>query len=303
MALFKIHVTLIKKILVFLLLAITVVLVYSNLNGSIPLYKLLFYHIIVLVSNIFLLLVIGRALLQIKINVKILNYFYGVICGLFFTLILLSYILAFVGKKVIGIPIRFQVFWVYLKHPSDTIQALGISPILTYTFCIGLPLLIISFFIYCSKYLLTEILKLQSVIIIFIRSKSVINRCLKVILLIVSIGVVIESILLFNSISFSERLNLAKEPIFQVYFGENIIGINLSKNVEPLNSRRNYPKYNQFKKKHIILIIVDALRADYLNLYGYPNKTTPFLSQLYKEGALRKIDYVFSTSAASFLEF
>jgi glucan phosphoethanolaminetransferase (alkaline phosphatase superfamily) len=85
-----------------------------------------------------------------------------------------------------------------------------------------------------------------------------------------------------------------------VYFGENIIGINLSKNVEPLNSRIDYPKNIQFKKKNIILIIVDALRADYLNLYGYPNKTTPFLSQLYNQGSLRKIDYTFSTSAASF---
>jgi arylsulfatase A-like enzyme len=37
---------------------------------------------------------------------------------------------------------------------------------------------------------------------------------------------------------------------------------------------------------NIVLISIDALRADHLSTYGYPRKTTPFISQLASDGVL-----------------
>jgi glucan phosphoethanolaminetransferase (alkaline phosphatase superfamily) len=53
-------------------------------------------------------------------------------------------------------------------------------------------------------------------------------------------------------------------------------------------------------RKHVVLIIVDSLRADHMNVYGYDRPTTPFLSRLVQEGRLRRVDAAFSTCSESF---
>lgn len=42
-------------------------------------------------------------------------------------------------------------------------------------------------------------------------------------------------------------------------------------------------------KRNVITIVVDALRMDHMGIYGYERDTTPYLSQLEKEGRLRKV--------------
>jgi glucan phosphoethanolaminetransferase (alkaline phosphatase superfamily) len=300
MAFFRKRINFISKIAIFLILSTIVIWIYSKSSGSDRTPRLLFYHILVLASCLVFLLIIGWIILLTKINTWVLNWFFGVICGLFFTTLIVTYALAFVGDKIIGVPIRFQVFWLYLMHPTDTIHALGLSPFWAYTLSLGLPILIILFFVYNSQYILGEVSNLQTGFVFFIKSKSVKNKLLKISIFLFFIFAGLTSIHLLNKISLTERLEFVREPLFQVYFGANIMGITLSKNLESPAVRKQYPKNILFYKKNIILIIVDALRADYLSLYGYPQETSPFLSQLYKEGSLRKIDYTFSTSSVSF---
>lgn len=45
-----------------------------------------------------------------------------------------------------------------------------------------------------------------------------------------------------------------------------------------------------FERKNVILIIVDALRADRTSAYGYQRDTTPFLTKLLNEGQARKVN-------------
>jgi glucan phosphoethanolaminetransferase (alkaline phosphatase superfamily) len=52
-------------------------------------------------------------------------------------------------------------------------------------------------------------------------------------------------------------------------------------------------------RKNVILIVVDALRADHMGVYGYPRDTTPNLSRLEKAGALRKAPAVRAACASS----
>ena len=51
--------------------------------------------------------------------------------------------------------------------------------------------------------------------------------------------------------------------------------------------------------KTLVLITVDALRADQMNVYGHARDNTPFLSRLYREGRLVRVDNAFSTCAVS----
>jgi len=54
------------------------------------------------------------------------------------------------------------------------------------------------------------------------------------------------------------------------------------------------------RRRNVILIIVDSLRADHMQAYGYQRPTTPFLSQLVAGGRMNKVDMAFSTCSESF---
>jgi len=53
-------------------------------------------------------------------------------------------------------------------------------------------------------------------------------------------------------------------------------------------------------RTNVILIIVDSLRADHMQVYGYQRPTTPFLSQLVANGRMKKVEMAFSTCSESF---
>ena len=54
------------------------------------------------------------------------------------------------------------------------------------------------------------------------------------------------------------------------------------------------------RRTNVVLIIVDSLRADHMQVYGYGRPTTPFLSQLTASGRMKKVDMAFSTCSESF---
>jgi hypothetical protein len=65
--------------------------------------------------------------------------------------------------------------------------------------------------------------------------------------------------------------------------------------------RASYPRgVRQARRKHVVLIIVDSLRADRMQVYGYPRPTTPFLARLVESGRMRKVEAAFSTCSESF---
>ena len=52
-------------------------------------------------------------------------------------------------------------------------------------------------------------------------------------------------------------------------------------------------------KKNVILIIVDAMRADHLSAYGYRRKTSPFIDELISDKKAVKVDRCYSTCACT----
>lgn len=62
--------------------------------------------------------------------------------------------------------------------------------------------------------------------------------------------------------------------------------------------RASYRQLGQSADRNVI-IIVDSLRADHMQLYGYDRPTTPFLSGLERDGRLRKVRTALSMCALS----
>lgn len=52
-------------------------------------------------------------------------------------------------------------------------------------------------------------------------------------------------------------------------------------------------------KKNVVLIIVDALRADHLSAYGYSRHTSPYLDSMVHSGRAARIDRCYSTCAST----
>lgn len=67
---------------------------------------------------------------------------------------------------------------------------------------------------------------------------------------------------------------------------------------EPL-IRAGYPRDRAFTRKNVILFIVDSLRADHMQVYGYSRANTPFLASLMDNGKLRRVNFATSTCAES----
>ena len=53
-------------------------------------------------------------------------------------------------------------------------------------------------------------------------------------------------------------------------------------------------------RKNVVLIIVDSLRADRMQVYGYSRKTTPFLAEMVASGRMKQVRDAFSTCSESF---
>jgi glucan phosphoethanolaminetransferase (alkaline phosphatase superfamily) len=54
------------------------------------------------------------------------------------------------------------------------------------------------------------------------------------------------------------------------------------------------------RRTNVILVIIDSLRADHMQVYGYARPTTPFLSQLVSSGRMKQVQNAFSTCSESF---
>src|SRR5262249_26904415 len=68
---------------------------------------------------------------------------------------------------------------------------------------------------------------------------------------------------------------------------------------QELQVRSSYPRGQSFRKRNVIFIFVDSLRADHMSVYGYARPTTPFLEKLRDAGRLRQVQLALSTCAES----
>ncbi len=90
-----------------------------------------------------------------------------------------------------------------------------------------------------------------------------------------------------------KRFNLLNQLVFFLL----IVGI--STNVSASESATLAPKY---ANHNVIMVWIDALRADHLGYYGYPRKTSPNLDKLAQESVVFENNFsVHPVTIASFM--
>lgn len=260
--------------------------------------KIIIYHAFLVISFISFLMLWGYLLVFLK--GRFINIIYGLTWGCFIILLFLSYGLAWGGKLILNTPITLKIFWVYIYHFRDSMKSFGVSFKMALSCFLLFPVTICFLLIYFSRLLLEDLHFFKKKMYLLLIDTSQTAKKLKITLLAATIFISTFLVFFFIRHGLLLRLNNNREPLSLIFARPLYQGMYLSTQNEPDSIKTSYPKNNKFQKKNVILIIVDALRADYLNIYGYKNLTTPFLNSLFKKGDLHKIDYAFSTSAASF---
>ena len=104
-------------------------------------------------------------------------------------------------------------------------------------------------------------------------------------------------------ISYNLKFDLKKSEPFISFFFNEFIPQNKEKlfsGVENKVAKEKYPVIDNFNKKNVILIIVDALRSDKINNSEYERKLSPFLDSLTKLENVHHVKNYYSTSSSSF---
>jgi glucan phosphoethanolaminetransferase (alkaline phosphatase superfamily) len=252
----------------------------------------------------FVLLVLGLATTYLSSNKlkAVLNTLYALLWSFFVFFLSIFYCIVLMGKKQgVGV-LPFKVLYSHLKSFNAVLALAGIHQNVAWV--VGICLLILMLVL--ARFIYTLLPHSNAALKEYIRKSISIYRetdkeSKRTDLLLFAVFLVALVVMYIRATPL-QRLQGAHEPIATMIFGETqYMGMfHFANYKEPASVRANYPKSLVFNKKNVILIIVDALRADELSLYGYSRKTSPFLQQLYDEKKLQKIDYAFSTSSASF---
>jgi glucan phosphoethanolaminetransferase (alkaline phosphatase superfamily) len=259
--------------------------------------RVIVYHLTFVLLGNSLSLLIGYLLLYLSKYSNYLKYLYSALLGILLVTQIVVYLLAFGGNEIINYPITIKIFWIYISQFNNTIQTFGIPYWIAYLVCFFIPACMIGGFIAGSNQIWRALAATKHELGTTSNFGSKLSKAVLALSAVVSLGFISYKP---NEIPFAQQLELVREPLYTVLVGDGKTGVTLANNAQLDQARESYPKNIRFNKKNIILIVVDALRADYLNVYGYPESNTPFLSDLHQRGHLHKVDYSFATSTYSF---
>ena len=273
-------------------------------------FSVIFFHLGLIGMGVIVLLAVGLLLLRINDKSRVLTLLYALSWAVFTGLIVLGYGLTFLGEAMLSIPLPFAIFRVYAGQFTRMIHAYGVSPWVVGGGLALLPVSITAFFVYfrTAWWRGTQHVRVNvNYAGQFLRKRTPAAFRVRLVG-----GVVIGALLGFTAYTLSYRpishlrsylsrqFQYVQEPLFMVFCATDMGGLSLAETVESPSIRAGYPKKLVFNRKPVILIIVDALRADHLPLYGYTKGYTPFLTELASTGRLHKVAYAFSASTASF---
>jgi glucan phosphoethanolaminetransferase (alkaline phosphatase superfamily) len=119
----------------------------------------------------------------------------------------------------------------------------------------------------------------------------------RMIVLYLAFGCAVIALQVFNFLNWPDARRF--EPFAMTVFPEQTVARLAENQVDQLRAaaldrledqaRASYRPNPEANKRNVILIVVDALRADHLGLYGYERDTTPFLSRLAQGGQVQKV--------------
>ncbi len=218
------------------------------------------------------------------------RYVTGLLWGSTAVFLYATYLLAFLGKQNNGRIFNFPILFGYLSHLRAFSENTGLSAWTVYGILVMGPLLIITVYLALSGFIVRGMLTIQHYLAVRNSRKFAF------------VGIIVLAAgLLAIKRAYVHRVMLRnEEPLVSVFEGKRVQGLYLSIWPEGIRVRQRYPKTIPFVKKNVILVIVDALRADHLRAYGYRRSTSPFLDSLYASGQLHRVKFALASASGSF---
>jgi glucan phosphoethanolaminetransferase (alkaline phosphatase superfamily) len=210
----------------------------------------------------------------------------AILASVFFLVLILYYTITLIGFETLGRVISWSLIETYAMQSSELLHALDINvEIVFLSFAIVFGLVCIGFYKFYERYDVIPILMLWG-----------------------SRGMAPVLILLLSCLVFSQYWQLldsesrvTAEPVSLMIFPNKGKQRFQSHYINALKSNTEgaTPPAGSQGKPNVVLIVVDALRADHLAFNGYPRSTAPYLEALHREGKMQSFPYIYSVCTES----
>ena len=265
---------------------VVIVVFYYNLNIH---YKIIPLHLSILIYP-FLVLYSVFILSTKFLNYSINKIFISIVSTFYNLVIILIYTSYYIGIITWGSPINVYLILSFYDEVKDLINSLtniNYHQLILY-------FIVITSILFFKNYLLSK--KIISSINGFKLNKINSKKNLFLILFLAIYPMLVET---------SPRLKFELKKIdpYVSFFFNEFIPQNEKKlfsGVVNKEAKEEYQVFDDFNKKNVILIIVDALRSDKINNDKYSRKLTPFLDSLTKLDNVLDVKNFYSTSSNSF---
>jgi arylsulfatase A-like enzyme len=227
------------------------------------------------------------------------RYFLALIPGLTFALICVLYAADFSSYLWIGYNLNYKLVQRFISDWRRGGELISLSRSM-YAVVAGFVLLVMAIHLGLAKRVFAGIenLILPGRPASLFRDRRRANASAAVILLLLA-GYFVDIYVSLKRAPYSELLS--SDPLLSfVRSTSEIIDPNHPAYAEKLRiaerqCRADYPQSQKFEKRNVIMIVVDALRPDHTQPYGYYRATTSFLESLLESGKLQKVDFATST--------
>jgi glucan phosphoethanolaminetransferase (alkaline phosphatase superfamily) len=252
------------------------------------------YHL--LVATVCHLIVITSIALVAKASKN--KWLAGFLLGNYFFVVVLFYALLFGSMAFWGDIITLKIIATYLHDFSAFLQSLPIPKYQAVLVFVAFYLVCVLPFVLAREKVYKALLDGLSAGWQFFRFPTKLGIALGILLL----------LLLPFSFKIKRTLHLQGEPLLVLLF-DRMWGVQdnplfnphrIAVRVSDLKLRKEYAKQQSaFIPKNVVLIVVDALRANHLSTYGYARNTSPFLKKLQDEKKTVQVKTALSTCACT----
>lgn len=231
-----------------------------------------------------------RRLLPHRLPADVLT---ALVYGSMLALLMAYYLVVLAGLHLWGKVISEELILSYVQQAPALCETLDISYFAVVTLVLAIWATVVGLYYYCTKRLQPDP-GLPSIALPSTLTTLVLLCALLLVLhrmyMFISVPV-IGSSEPFRLTAFSGKSNGVPRDPSVAYFA--------AFDADESAARANYQPAPPARRKNVILMIADALRADHLQPYGYPRPTSPFLQRLVDSGKMEKFDYVHSACAES----
>ncbi|MEO8717418.1 MAG: sulfatase-like hydrolase/transferase, partial [Burkholderiales bacterium] len=217
--------------------------------------------------------------------------------------LLLYYAVLIIGKEMWNQVVSRELLWTYARQLPELIAAMPVSPWLPWTASGGLYLALILIYWLAAPGIAREVRSTGARIRIFLAPAGPIHRRRMSAVILVLGSLALSAEWIFRAAAYGDT----PDPLVTTFLVEQ--GRPGTPNMAFMSDpalaaldrevAATYVAPARFTGKTLVLITVDALRADQMNVYGHARHNTPFLSRMYSDGKLARFDNAFSACTES----